>query len=115
MTKILYSTGITPSIKISGHAGAKRVSGCDLCCAAESMLAYTLIENIYRYNLKKYEIYIYDGYVYVRFKVNSIKSLCALISFKTIINGFKLLKKKYPENVFIQKQKEVEFDEQIFN
>ena len=52
MTKITYSTGKQINLEISGHADAKRVGGCDLCCAAESVLAYTLIDSISKLKLK---------------------------------------------------------------
>lgn len=107
MTNIAYVTGRKTKICISGHAGAKRENGHDLCCAAESALAYTLIEAVKKYCPKTCFVYIKEGYVYISFKVTGLRSLCALVALNTVVNGFKMLSKNYPHNVKVQKEKEV--------
>ena len=107
MTSVSYKTGVTTKIRISGHAGAGRTNGHDLCCAAESALAYTLIDSITKFCPKSGLIIIKDGYVYISFKVTGIKSLCAVVAVKTVLNGFKLLSANYPHNVQVTKEKEV--------
>ena len=107
MTNISYNTGIKTQIRISGHAGAKRENGHDLCCAAESALAYTLIESVKKYCPKTCFVYIKDGYVYISFRVTGFRSLCAVVAVKTVVNGFKMLSDSYPQNVKVQKEKEV--------
>ena len=115
MTKITYCIGKYAKIKICGHAGAERVNGNDLCCAAESMLAYTLIDTINGLKLSKCDMRINSGYVYISFVLNSLRSVFALCALKTIINGYLLLCTKYPDNVSVEKKKEVTCNEQIFN
>lgn len=115
MTNVTYKIGIKSKIRISGHAGAKRKNGCDLCCAAESVLAYTLIDSVTRFCPKQTLVFIKDGYVYVSFRVTGLKSLCAVVALKTVINGFKMLSMNYPDNVKVQREKEVKNDEHICN
>ena len=115
MTKITYNIGKKVTVQISGHANAQRKNGADLCCAAESMLAYTLIDTIGRLNLPKYNVCVSGGYVYISFDMVGLRSFSAVAAVKTVINGFNLLSSKYPQNVSVQKVKEAIKNEQVFH
>ena len=113
MTNISYKAGAVSYIKISGHAMAHTKSGADLCCAAESVLAYALADTVARL-LPGAEIIINEAFVYIRFCSLSPKGIAANIALYTVINGFKLLEGKFPQNVYVKKQKEVEHCEQVY-
>lgn len=114
MTKITYNIGKRVMVEISGHANSERNNGSDLCCAAESMLAYTLIDTIEKLNLPRHNICVSDGYVYISFDFVGLRSFSAVAAVKTVINGFELLSTKYPQNVLVKKVKEVTKNEQVF-
>ncbi len=114
MTVVKYHIGKEVIVQISGHAGAKRQNGADLCCAAESMLAFTLADTLNRLNLPKLKTVIYDGYMCISFGLFTTKAFAAISALYTVLNGFRLVCKKYPQNVCIKKVKEVQTSEQIY-
>ena len=106
MTNITYHIGWSCSITIEGHACAERTAGgSDLCCAAESMLACTLVDTVKKLPLPHRYIYVTEGYVYVSFGIFGIAGLAALAALMTVVNGYKLLTERYPDNVSVKKQR----------
>lgn len=106
MTNITYHIGWRCSIAIDGHACAERTAeGSDLCCAAESMLACTLIDTLKKLPLSHRYIYMTDGYVYVSFGILGIAGVAALAALVTVVNGYRLLTERYPDNVSVKKQR----------
>ncbi len=109
MTNITYHMGPRCSITIEGHACAQRNSnGNDLCCAAESMLACTLVDTVKKLPLTHRYIYVTDGYVYVNFGIVNLAGIWAMAALRTVINGYELLSERYPDNVSVKKQRRVE-------
>ena len=106
MTTVTYHIGAECSVTISGHACAERTSnGSDLCCAAESMLACTLVDTVKKLPLMYRYIYVTDGYVYVKFSIFGLGGIGAMAALRTIVNGYKLLTEKYPNNVSVKRQR----------
>lgn len=106
MTTITYHTGWKCSITIEGHACAERnAEGNDLCCAAESMLACTLVDTVKKLPMLYRYIYVTEGYVYVSFRLFGIAGIAALAALKTVVNGYRLLTEHYPDNVSVKKQR----------
>ena len=106
MTNITYHIGWRCSISIEGHACAERTAaGSDLCCAAESMLACTLVETVKKLPLPHRYIYVADGYVYVSFGIIGISGIAAMAALMTIVNGYGLLAERYPDNVSLKKKR----------
>lgn len=102
MTKISYSLGKKIEVTVSGHAGAANKKGVDLCCAAASMLSFTLMQTIADMSLHDKKICYADGYAHIEFK-NTVSCRNALTAVKTILTGFRLLRDEYPNNVAITK------------
>lgn len=102
MTKVSYSFGKRVEVTVSGHAGAANKFGVDLCCAAASMLSFTLMQTIADMPLSDKKICYADGYAHIGFK-NTVACRNAIAAVKTIITGFRLLKNEYPQNVTITK------------
>lgn len=115
MTNVKYHIGKQVIVEISGHAGAKRQNGIDVCCAAESMLAFTLAKTLNGMKLPRLNTVIHDGYMRISFGLLSVKTVVALATVYTVLNGFTLLHQKYPQNVCIKKVKEAQINEQIYN
>ena len=107
MTKITYHIGVNCCVRIEGHACAPRQNGNDLCCAAESMLACTLVNTIQKLPLVKRYIYVADGSVCVSFGSVCLHGVAGIGAVKTIINGFELLQEKYPDNVSVQCERRI--------
>lgn len=108
MTTITYHKGIKCSIRIEGHACAAPAPGeSDLCCAAESMLACTLVRSVERLPLAKRYIYVTEGCVCVSFCALCPAGLAGLAALSTVINGFKLLTEQYPQNVKLVRQRRI--------
>lgn len=106
MTNVTYHIGTKCSVIISGHACAERSpEGNDLCCAAESMLACTLVDTVEKLPLMYRYIYVTEGYVHVAFSVFGIFGIGAVATLRTIVNGYKLLARRYPDNVSVKKQR----------
>lgn len=102
MTKITYTFGKRIELTVSGHAGAADANGTDLCCAAASMLAFTLMQTIKDMPLRDKKICYADGYAHIGFK-NTVGSLGAAAVVRAILTGFRLLKEEYPDNVGIER------------
>ncbi len=101
MTKIKYKIGQRTEVTMSGHALAEREGGHDLCCAAASMLAYTLMKAIDDLPLKDKVICFGDGFAHVSFCSKGKKSAQAQSALKAVLGGFRLLKREYPNNICI--------------
>ncbi len=99
ITKTNTKTGMT--VRISGHAGAARKNGYDLCCAAVSMLAYTLMKILSDIRPKNLVITRAEADVFVSFDFFCLRAFPAFAAVKTVMAGYKLLEEKYPENVRI--------------
>ncbi len=108
MTKIKYKIGQRTEVTMSGHALAEREGGHDLCCAAASMLAYTLMKAIDDLPLKDKVICFGDGFAHVGFSSKGKKALQAESAVKAVIGGFRLLKREYPHNISIISKEEGE-------
>ena len=105
MTDIRYHIGYRCSVTIEGHACAKRHNGNDLCCAAESMLACTLVNALQKLPLSGKYIYVTDGLVKVSFCTACPGAIVAVAIVKAVIDGFEMLSEQYPENVNICKRR----------
>ncbi len=102
MTKITYKFGKRIELTVSGHAGAADENGVDLCCAAASMLSFTLMQAIKDMPLRGKKICYADGYAHIGFR-NTVGSRGAAAVVCAILNGFRLLKEEYPDNVGIER------------
>lgn len=105
MTTVEYTdTGEMLRFKADGHASFAE-SGRDLVCAAESILAYTLVQNLMDAKekgwLEELDADTWDGGVLV--EATPIKRFAPRVRtiFKTILTGYRLLEKNFPENVAI--------------
>lgn len=82
--------GANMRITMTGHAGYN--PGNDIVCAAESILMRTLLESLEgastRYDEK-------EAYVEIVAPVNPVN----ILIWDTIKKGYRLLEKKYPQNV----------------
>lgn len=87
-------------LKVSGHSGQNK-KGLDIVCAAISVLVYTLVYTIKKYNIKHQ--FSDDGNVLL-VKIEEVnnslkKELQAITLF--FINGVKLTEKSYNKNIKI--------------
>lgn len=106
MTNITYHIGRCCSISIEGHACAERTpAGSDLCCAAESALACTLVETVMKLPLAGRYIYVTEGCVRISFSPWCLAGIIGISAMRTVLNGFKLLALQYPDNVSLKKQR----------
>lgn len=95
MTTVKIETKDTIRIEIIGHANYGP-SGCDIVCAAVSILSTVLIQRLIEVDAKPYYEYL-SGRVIVEYKENE-KTIEIL---NTILCGFRLLTEQYPDNVKI--------------
>lgn len=82
--------GANMRITMTGHAGYN--PGNDIVCAAESILMRTLLEGLEEASTKYDEK---EAYVEIVAPVNPVN----ILIWDTIKKGYKLLEKKYPQNV----------------
>ncbi len=92
------------SVSILGHCNAGRINGYDLCCCAVSMLSFTLMDSLKRLNLKDFDYSYGGGTCHIKFKNRGRNLKKALLVIETVMNGFELLKNKYPENINLEKR-----------
>lgn len=89
-------------LKADGHAnwGGR---GHDLVCAAESILAYTLVKNLLdakdRGWLEELDTDLWDGGVIAEAIPRQDAAAKIGTVFQTILTGYRLLAENYPENV----------------
>lgn len=82
--------GTNMRITMTGHAGYN--PGNDIVCAAESILMRTLLEGLEEASTKYDEK---EAYVEIVAPVNPVN----ILVWDTIKKGYRLLEKKYPQNV----------------
>ncbi len=92
------------SISIMGHCNAGRINGYDLCCCAVSMLSFTLMDSLKRLDLKGFSYSYGGGCCHIKFKNRGKNKKRAYMALETVMNGFELLKRKYPENINLEKR-----------
>lgn len=103
MTTVEFTdTGGVLRLKADGHAGWGD-SGRDLVCAAESILAYTLVKNLLNAKergwLEELDTDIWDGGVMAEAVPRQDVTAKIYTIFQTILTGYRLLAENYPENV----------------
>lgn len=91
-------------ISILGHCNAGRINGYDLCCCAVSMLSFTLMDSLKKLKLKGFDYSYGGGWCHIKFKNRGRNYTKALLVIETVMNGFELLRKKYPENINLQER-----------
>ena len=100
MTSVIYeSFKNETSLCIMGHCNAGRINGMDLCCCAVSMLIFTMLDSLKRLKLRKYRYSYGGGWCHVTFQNRGGNFKKAQTIIETIMNGFELLEKKYPQKV----------------
>ena len=103
MTQInLSKNGDFVELTVLGHCNAGRINGNDLCCCAVSMLVFTLMESLGKLSPEGYFSKYASGWCYVRFVADSKSSEKAKIITDTVMNGFRLLEKRFPASVCIE-------------
>ena len=102
MTQICFeTTKDTTDITIMGHCNAGKINGSDLCCCAVSMLVFTLMDSLKKLKLDGFTSGYGGGWCHVRFD-NCSKNLAdANTVIQTVLNGFHLLKGRFPSNIDI--------------
>lgn len=106
MTKVKFdTTSDTFFFSCQGHAGYAE-HGQDIVCASASILAYTLVECIYKMQTEGKinridEILIQDGLVNVVVEIKKEFMQECLSIFSTLKTGFELLAENYPQYVEI--------------
>ncbi len=109
MTEIVYEKNpdIT-EVTVFGHCNAGRINGMDLCCCAVSMLVFTMLDTLRKLRLNDFRHSYGGGWCHVRFKNTGSDYKKAKYTLETVMNGFNLLKKRYPSNIsIIEKGSEV--------
>lgn len=101
MTKIIYKRYPKVSLTVDGHCNAPRTNGYDLCCAAVSMLACTFMQRMEELNLDNKFVYCEEGYLYGEFSARGKKGRTGLEMIDTLLAGFRLLEKEYPDCIKI--------------
>lgn len=91
-------------LKADGHA-AWGESGHDLVCAAESMLAYTLLQSLQdakeRGWIRELDTDIWDGGVFAEALPSRDGMIRVAVIYRTVLTGYRMLSKRYPCNVKI--------------
>ena len=93
--------GKTLALAVTGHAG-KGPKGEDIVCAAATMLAYTLAQNVskYRLGLKgRPKIQMKEGDIIVRCRPKDRHRNQLRLVYETIGEGYRLLSFNYPDAV----------------
>ncbi len=102
MTEIVYEPSSRQTeLTLFGHCNAGRVNGMDLCCCAVSMLVFTMLESLKALNLRNFRHSYGGGWCHVKFANKSKDFKKAKCILETIMNGFGLLQKRYPDNIKI--------------
>lgn len=109
MTEIVTSKhGKKYNITVDGHASeAHRAEG-NIVCAAVSMLVQTLAQNIIDEQINKnvfdVQINFSDGHALIKFTAKNSMSARIFTIYNTVIRGFMLLEKNYPEIIKISEK-----------
>jgi len=106
MTEITYEK--YPSyteLTVMGHCNAGRINGMDLCCCAVSMLIFTMLETLGKYILEDYRYSYGGGWCHVKFSNKGEDFKNAITVTDTMINGFRLLEKRYPSSITVDIKK----------
>ena len=105
MTTVEYSNrGGMFRLKADGHAGWEGTEpGRDLVCAAESMLAYTLLQSLQdareRGWIQELDTDIWDGGVLAE-EVPAPDGMVRVATiYRTVLTGYRMLSRRYPHNV----------------
>ena len=102
MTEVIYEQNCSDTeLTVFGHCNAGRINGMDLCCCGVSMLVFTMLESLKVLKLHGFRHSYGGGWCHVKFESKGRDYKKAKCIIATIMNGFGLLQKKYPENVKI--------------
>jgi uncharacterized protein YsxB (DUF464 family) len=88
------------SILIEGHAGFS--NGLDIVCSAASILTFTLMNAIENKEMDYKEISYDSGEAKLHFKPTPENASEVNTIIETIMLGFTLLEKEYPDNVSVE-------------
>lgn len=105
MTTVEYSNrGGMFRLKADGHAGWEGTEpGRDLVCAAESMLAYTLLQSLQdareRGWIQELDTDIWDGGVLAEAVPAPDGMVRVATIYHTVLTGYRMLSRRYPHNV----------------
>ena len=106
MTQVCYeNSGGKADLTVMGHCDAGRINGMDLCCCAVSMLTYTAMEALGAMRLSGFRSSYGGGWCHISFDTNSEDFDKATIAIDTLMKGYALLAKSYPDNVTIKRRK----------
>lgn len=93
--------GKTLALAVTGHAG-KGPKGEDIVCAAATMLAYTLAQNVQKYRLGlkgRPKIQMKEGDIIIRCRPKDRHGNQLRLVYETIGEGYRLLSFNYPDAV----------------
>jgi len=106
MTQVCYeNSGGKADLTVMGHCDAGRINGMDLCCCAVSMLTYTAMEALGAMQLSGFRSSYGGGWCHICFDTNSADIDKAVIAIDTLMKGYALLARSYPDNVTIKRRK----------
>lgn len=97
--KFEYGENGSLTLRVNGHAG-KAEYGQDIVCAAATMLAYTLAQNVskYRLGLKgRPKIQMKEGDIIIRCRPKDRHRDQLRLVYETIGEGYRLLAHNYPD------------------
>lgn len=101
MTRVRYDEK-SLTMELSGHAGYGPV-GCDIVCAAVSILSQTLIRNLEKFSDRGWYVLEYEldgGECYIHCKASGYYSMIVEM-FRFTMEGLKMLAEEYPQHVQI--------------
>lgn len=96
---ILENTNTETSLCVMGHCNAGRINGMDLCCCAVSMLVFTMLQSLKKLKPCGFRYSYGGGWCHVNYIKTGREHSEANTVINTIMNGFDLLEKRYPNNV----------------
>lgn len=103
MTTVEYTNrGGMFRLKADGHAAWDK-TGRDLVCAAESMLAYTLLQSLQEAKergwVQELDTDIWDGGILAEAVPAPNSMIRVATIYRTVLTGYRMLSRRYPHNV----------------